>query len=102
MKSEGYKKIIDDLFGGLSLVPYGVLMLYAALALALGWVSSANLGAPLFPSIVAAWLADRWVSQYYRAKYNFKFGLHQSKSDSPASLSTKRFVLIFLGGLALA
>ncbi len=100
-KSENNKKILDDLFGGLSLVSYGVLALYAALALALGWVSWANFGAPLFPGIVAAWLLDRWISQNYRAKYNFSFGLHQAKSTAPATSATRRFVLVFLGGLAL-
>jgi len=102
MKSDGDQKIIGDLFGGLSLVPYGILLLFGAFALALGWISWANLGAPLFPGIVAAWLADRWVSQYYRAKYNFRFGLHKVKGESPAGASNKRFVIVFLAGLALA
>ena len=70
--------------------------------MALGWISWANLGAPLFPGIVAAWLADRWISRYYWTKYSFRFGLHQAKTGSPASASTRRFVIVFLGGLALA
>ena len=88
----GDQKIIDDLFGGLSLVPYGVFLLYAAFAWALGWINWANLGAPLFPGIVAAWLLDRWLSQYYRAKYGFRFGLHKTQSDPPTSSSNTKFV----------
>lgn len=101
IKSGGDKKILDDLLGGLSLVPFGLLALYAALAQALGWTSWANLGAPLYPGLVIAWLLDRRISQHYWARYGFRFGLHQDKSATPTASSTRRFVIFFLAGLAL-
>ncbi len=102
MNSPGDKKILDDLLGGLSLLPYGALALYAALAQALGWLSLANFGAPLYPGLVAAWLVDRRISRHYWARYSFRFGLHQDRSPGSAAAATRRFVIFFLAGLALA
>jgi hypothetical protein len=95
----GDKKIINELFGGLSIAPYGIFLLLSAYAFSQGWLDWETNGGPPYLGGVLAWLIDRLVRWYYRKKYGFTFEIHQPKSggDSQSGLKGIIAVVAFIG-----
>ena len=77
----GDKKIINELFGGLALAPYGIFLLGSAYAFAQGWLNWETNGSPPYLGGVLAWLLDKLIRWYYRKKYNFVFEINQTKAN---------------------
>lgn len=95
----GNKKIINELFGGLSLAPYGIFLLLSAYAFAQGWLNWETNGGPPYLGGVLAWLIDKLIRWFYRKKYNFAFGI--DKSDKKSKTSIIMGILIFLSFIGL-
>lgn len=95
----GNKKIINELFGGLSIAPYGIFLLLSAYAFSVGWLNWETNGGPPYLGGVLAWLIDRLIRWYYRKKYGFTFEIHQSKSsgDSQSGLKGAIAIVAFIG-----
>lgn len=90
----GDKKIINELFGGLTIAPYGIFLLLSAYAFSQGWLSWETNGGPPYLGGVLAWLIDRLISWYYRKKYNFVFEIDQEKSNRESKSNLKGIIAV--------
>lgn len=95
----GDKKIINELFGGLSIAPYGIFLLLSAYAFSQGWLDWETNGGPPYLGGALAWLIDTLIRWYYRKKYGFTFEIHQPNSSGNSQSSVKRVIEIvaFIG-----
>ncbi len=92
--THGDKKIINELYGGLSLAPYGIFLLLSAYAFAQGWLNWETNGGPPYLGGILAWLVDKLIRRYYRKKYNFAFEIDQDKSNKESQSSIQVIVAI--------
>jgi hypothetical protein len=92
--STGDKKIINELFGGLSLAPYGIFLLLSAYAFAQGWLNWETNGGPPYLGGIFAWLMDKLIRRFYRKKYNFAFGIDPSDKKDKTLTKTGLFLLL--------
>jgi hypothetical protein len=94
------KKIVNDLVGGLSIVPYGLLLLFCAYAFSQRWLDWGTNGGIPFLGCVIAWLLDTLIRWIYRKKYVFSFSRDTSKKNrklaSPIQFLTFLVFLTFL------
>lgn len=94
--STGNQQILQELTGGLTLLPYGIYPLIAALAFYLGWIDWETNYGPPYVGFLLAWLIDRAIRWGYRKKYHFSW----SKNRSETGFSRKD-LLVILAGVAI-
>ncbi len=87
----------DNLIGGLTLLPYGVLVLFSALAFAQGWLQWEPGGVPFLGLVLAA-LFDKLIKRYYLNKFDFTFDANPHAS-TPSRNKKLIGVLAVLGFL---
>lgn len=97
----GDKNIIHELFGGLSLAPYGIFLLLSAYAFAQGWLNWETNAGPPYLGGVLAWLFDRLIRWYYRKKYNFTFfsDIREAQKKGIQTFAKGGLILVGLIGL---
>ena len=98
--TRGDKQIINELFGGLSLAPYGIFLLLSAYAFNVGWLNWETNGGPPYLGGILAWVIDRLIRWFYRKKYNFLFDIDKPQ-ENRAKLSKTKVTLTILGLVGL-
>jgi hypothetical protein len=98
--TRGNKQIIDELFGGLSLAPYGVFLLLSAYAFNIGWLNWETNGGPPYLGGVLAWIIDRLIRWFYRKKYNFVFDIDKPNEER-IDLSRLKVILVVVALIGL-
>lgn len=99
---KGDKQIISELFGGLSLAPYGIYLLLSAYAFYAGWLDwETNGGTPYLGSALA-WIIDRLIRLFYRKKYDFVFDIDKPITKRADSSRPKIILVIVALGLLVA
>lgn len=98
----GDKSILKELFGGLSIAPYGIFLLLSTCAFSQGWLHWETNGGPPFLGGVAAWALDKLIRRYYRWKYNFVFDIDKSKYEKSGPPMAMPPALLMIAGILIA
>jgi hypothetical protein len=101
--SIGDRKIINELFGGLAITPYGIFLILSGVAFALGWLDWKTNNGPPFLGGVFAWIIERLIKKYYQKKYSFSFmDEKETNKYTRQPIISDLFAGLLVAGLLLA